>query len=126
MKIRKMMGSVLFAAAITPVLLGSSLVLADSSHGKSMDHGKSMNHSQMMSEMRDVQATGRVNKIMADKHMINISHKPIAELKWPKMRMNFKMMDHVDVKEIRLGQLIGFSLQVDNEQNYIIKNITPK
>jgi len=89
------------------------------------DMGKQMNK-QMESHMREVVGEGRINKIMQDRHMVNINHGPIPELKWPKMRMNFKAQKQVNLSELELGQEVNFTLLVGGENNYVIKEITVK
>lgn len=79
--------------------------------------------SDMHQQMRDVMGTGTVNKIMGDKHMVNISHEPISDLNWPKMRMNFKTEQGVDLSNLKPGQVVNFTLQVDKDNNYLIKDI---
>jgi Cu/Ag efflux protein CusF len=80
----------------------------------------------MGGDMREVMAEGRLNKIMADKHMVNIKHGPIPEMNWPKMNMNFKTSEQVDLKALKPGQKVEFKLLVDGDNNYVIKEIMVK
>ena len=102
----------------------------DKSQSGHMKPGSGYGH--MMSEqskdklMREVIGEGRINKVMAEKHMINIKHVPIPEMKWPKMRMNFKAQKQVNLSELELGQEVNFTLLVGGENNYVIKEITVK
>ena len=80
----------------------------------------------MGEHMREVVGQGRINKIMADKRMININHGAIPEMNWPKMRMNFKTQEQVNLSELELGQEVNFTLLVDGDNNYVIKEITVK
>lgn len=77
-------------------------------------------------DMREVMGNGRLNKIMADKHMVNINHEPMPEMNWPKMRMNFKTDKSVDLSSLKPGQEVDFTLLVDDDNNYLIKEITVK
>ncbi|OZG69768.1 hypothetical protein BTA51_29535 [Hahella sp. CCB-MM4] len=117
------------------LVLGSALATgvayADSTHGQGehmMENGEMMKDSHMnngmgKSEHREVMGMGQINKIHAEKHMVNISHEPIEELKWPKMRMNFKTDEGVDLSALKLGQKVMFTLMVDGDNNYLIKEI---
>ncbi|WP_020407226.1 copper-binding protein [Hahella ganghwensis] len=124
-----------FKSASVALLLGATLMAggahADEGKGEHMmEHGEMMKNDQMMeghgmseSQHREVMGVGMVNKIHADRHMVNISHEPIAELKWPKMRMNFKTDSDVDLSSLKLGQKVQFMLEVDGDNNYLIREI---
>ncbi len=98
----------------------------ESMHGHDGASGHMMQQETMAEHHREVIGTGRINKIMADKHMINISHEPIAEMDWPKMRMNFKTMAQVKMDDLKPGQEVTFTLDVDGYNNYVIKKIVVK
>lgn len=110
-------------------LMASGLALADGDmnhgHGKMMNHkgsGHMMDQKQMNQHMQLVTGTGRINKVMGE-HMVNISHEPISELNWPKMRMNFQTGESINARALQPGQQVQFMLQVDKENNYLIKEI---
>lgn len=88
-------------------------------------HGEGM-HGEGMTNMREVMGTGRLNKIMADRGMVNINHEPMPDMNWPKMRMNFQVQDGVDLSKLKLGDEVEFTLMVDDDNNYVIKNIKTK
>lgn len=92
------------------------------------DHmmNNSEHKSNMQKNLRHVMGEGRVNKVMADRKMVNISHEPMPELKWPKMRMNFKTAEGVALDGLKPGQEVIFTLEVDNANNYLIKDIKTK
>jgi Cu/Ag efflux protein CusF len=94
-------------------------------HDHSM-HDHSQHSDGMNNHLREVMGHGRVNKIMADKNMINIKHEPIPEMNWPQMNMNFRTDDQVDLKALKPGQEVDFKLLVDDENNYVVKEITAK
>ena len=125
------------SALVVGAILLPAIALADSDHGKSASHmesgghmsemGQMMNNQQGMDQhMREVMGTGRINKVMADRHMVNIVHEPIAELEWPKMRMNFKTTDEVNLDDLKPGQEVTFKLQVKKDNSYVIKQIDVK
>ena len=72
---------------------------------------------------REVQGSGQINKIKAEHQMVNITHEPIAEMNWPKMRMNFRTSEDVDLANLKPGQKVDFIMQVDQENNYQITDI---
>ncbi|KZZ54752.1 hypothetical protein A3758_00420 [Oleiphilus sp. HI0118] len=88
-------------------------------------HGEGK-HGERMSNMREVMGMGRLNKIMAERGMVNINHEPMPEMNWPKMRMNFQVQEGIDLSELNLGDEVEFTLMVDDNNNYIIKDIKTK
>jgi Cu/Ag efflux protein CusF len=103
-------------------------------HGEGM-HGEGMHgegkhgegkHGERMSNMREVMGIGRLNKIMAERGMVNINHEPMPEMDWPKMRMNFQVQEGIDLSELNLGDEVEFTLLVDGDNNYVISNIKTK
>ena len=116
----------LATAIMTGVLFAPGIVIAGAGHGnEGGGHMEEQQSGQMMKghTMKEVMGTGRINKVMADGHMVNISHEPIGELNWPKMRMNFKTSDKVKLEELKPGQEVQFKLQVDKKNNYLINEI---
>ena len=122
------------SAIVLGAMLLPTAVLADSAHDhneSAMSKNKHMSeHGQANGKMnhgsREVMGAGRINKVMADKHMINIVHEPIAELEWPKMRMNFKTTDDVNLGDLKPGQEVTFKLSVKKDNSYVIKQIDVK
>ena len=91
----------------------------ENKHGVQMgDHEKAA--------MREVAGEGRLNKIMAKHRMVNINHETIPEMYWPKMRMNFKVVEDVDLGKLNLGDEVEFTLMVDDANNYVITDIKTK
>lgn len=119
---KNMLKNVISTLAVSAMLL-PAVTLAESDHG----HSNMKAHSNMMDHnTREVMGTGRINKVMADRHMVNIVHDPIAELEWPKMRMNFKTTDEVNLDALKPGQEVTFKLQVKKDNSYVIKQIDVK
>ncbi|UZE94524.1 copper-binding protein [Alkalimarinus alittae] len=115
------------AAIIAGVFFAPGLVSAGAGHGHEggghMESSKQGEHMNKEQKMTHVMGNGRINKVMAKGHMVNISHEPISELNWPKMRMNFKTSDKVNLGELKPGQKVQFKLQVDQDNNYLINEI---
>jgi len=130
------------SAIVLGAILLPAIALADSDQGHNDSHmgnhmseqghmmseqGQMMSGQQGMDQhMREVMGTGRINKVMADRHMVNIVHEPIAELEWPKMRMNFKTTEDVNLSDLKPGQEVTFKLQVKKDNSYVIKQIDVK
>ncbi len=123
------------AALFLSALLMPAVSMAGSGHGvddkNSSGHMNSQGHmagqEQVMEQHgRMVTGMGRINKVMSERHMVNIVHEPIAELEWPKMRMNFKVSDQVKLDELKPGQEVEFKLQVNKDNSYMIKSIEAK
>ena len=120
-----------FSTVALSMMFFPAVALADSANGHNEGHMTEDTHmggeGHMMDQhMREVMGTGRINKVMADKHMVNIVHEPIAEMDWPKMRMNFKTDESVNLDELKPGQEVSFTLQVNKDNSYVIKQIDVK
>ncbi len=113
------------AAIIASVFFAPGLVTAGAGHegGGHMESSQQGKHMTKDQKMTHVMGTGRINKIMAKGNMVNISHEPISELNWPKMRMNFQTSDKVNLEQLKPGQEVQFKLQVDKDNNYLINEI---
>ena len=107
----------------------SSQALADN-HGMDGQHmmegqgdGHMMDGQQHQQMMRQVHGVGEVNKVMGEHHMLNVTHEPIEAMNWPKMRMNFKTDESVDLDSLSEGDRVRFTLEVDANDNYRIVEI---
>lgn len=69
--------------------------------------------------------TGTLNAVDAASHKVNISHKPIPELGWPAMRMDFMVVDTVDLKALPAGSQVQFVLEKNKDGKFEIQSITP-
>jgi Cu/Ag efflux protein CusF len=96
--------------------------------GEHMMDQKDMGHhaGEMGAHMREVMGEGRINKVMAKHGMVNIKHDPMPEMNWPQMSMNFKTEKSVNLEDLKPGQEVDFTLLVDDDNNYVIKQITVK
>lgn len=98
-------------------------------HDKShkMKHKNKAHHvGDMGANTREVMGQGRINKVMAERGMVNIKHQPMPEMNWPKMSMNFKAQEQIDLSNLKPGQEVDFTLLVDDDNNYVIKGILIK
>jgi Cu/Ag efflux protein CusF len=73
-----------------------------------------------------VSATGTVNSVDPAKHTVNVTHAPIKALGWPSMTMDFPVNPSIDLKAVKPGEKIGFSLGgADASGNRRIEQLQP-
>jgi Cu/Ag efflux protein CusF len=70
-------------------------------------------------------AHGTVNSVDPAQHKINLSHQPISELGWPAMTMEFPVAAAVDLKPLKPGTRVNFTIEQQPGGMYEIQAITP-
>jgi len=70
-----------------------------------------------------INSTGKVNSVMHEKGVVNITHEPIPELNWPTMKMDFQVAESVDLGVIETGETIHFKLKKIGTSDYLIVGI---
>ena len=89
----------------------------------SAEHGGEM---QMAHEgHNDAHGTGTVNSVDPGQHKVNMSHAPIPEIGWPAMTMEFPVAPSVDLKAIKPGMSVNFTIEQGPSGMYEVKAITP-
>jgi Cu/Ag efflux protein CusF len=73
----------------------------------------------------DVHGTGTVNSIDPTRHKINLSHQPIPEIGWPAMTMEFPVAPSIDLKAIKPGTQVNFTIEKGQGGMYEIRAIAP-
>jgi Cu/Ag efflux protein CusF len=73
----------------------------------------------------DAHGTGTVNSVDPTQHKINLSHQPISELGWPAMTMDFPVAATVDLKPIKPGTRVNFTIEQQPGGMYEIQAIAP-
>jgi Cu(I)/Ag(I) efflux system periplasmic protein CusF len=73
----------------------------------------------------DAHGTGTVNSVDPAQHKINLSHQPISELGWPAMTMDFPVAATVDLKPLKPGTRVNFTIEQPSGGMYEIQAITP-
>jgi Cu(I)/Ag(I) efflux system protein CusF len=73
----------------------------------------------------DAHGTGTVNSVDPAQHKINLSHQPIPEIGWPAMTMEFPVAPSVDLKAIKPGMRVNFTIEQQPGGMYEIQAITP-
>ena len=70
-------------------------------------------------------ATGMVNSVNPSARKVNISHGPITELGWPAMTMDFPVATSVDLKTIKPGSHVNFTLGKGQHGMPLVQSIEP-
>jgi Cu(I)/Ag(I) efflux system periplasmic protein CusF len=68
---------------------------------------------------------GKVNSIDVAGRKINMTHGPVAALKWPGMTMDFGVAPGVDMNAFKPGEKIGFTLAPGAGGMYMIDSVKP-
>jgi len=73
----------------------------------------------------DVEAVGVVLEMKADDGKLNITHDPIPAIGWPTMTMDFRVGKDVELKDLKTGDRINFTLKRDKELgDFVISSIS--
>jgi Cu(I)/Ag(I) efflux system periplasmic protein CusF len=73
----------------------------------------------------DAHGTGTVNSVDPAQHKVNLSHQPIPDIGWPAMTMDFAVAPSVDLKAIKPGTRVNFTIEKGQGGMYEIKAMTP-
>jgi Cu(I)/Ag(I) efflux system periplasmic protein CusF len=73
----------------------------------------------------DAHGTGTVNAVDPTQHKINLSHRPIPEIGWPAMTMEFPVAPSIDLKTIKPGTRVNFTIEQGQGGMYEIRAIAP-
>ena len=71
------------------------------------------------------QASGTLNSVDAASHKINISHGPIQALGWPSMTMDFPVAPSVDLKALKPGSRVNFTLEKGEDGMPVVQSVRP-
>lgn len=106
----------LSAAAL---IFAANITLAADMH--SMDN---MQMGAASDNMQTHKGQGVVNKINAKSGKVNITHEPIESMSWPKMTMDFSVINKADLESIKPGMAVDFELAKQGK-SYRISHIAP-
>ena len=106
--------SITFAAAVLSVVLLQQPAFAAGGHA----HG----HSDRAAQEQRIDVTGTLNSIDVENRSVNITHDPVAALKWPAMTMNFPVSDSMDLSTLHADD-ISFVLLVAGDGTYKVDKI---
>lgn len=68
---------------------------------------------------------GTVNSVDVKAGKINLTHGPIADLKWPGMTMDFQVRDKALLKGVTPGQNVEFDIVQHGPGQFVITRIAP-
>lgn len=73
----------------------------------------------------DAHGTGTVNSVDTAAHKINLSHQPIPTIGWPAMTMDFSVAPNVDLRAIKPGAKVNFTIERGADGMYQVQSIAP-
>jgi Cu/Ag efflux protein CusF len=73
----------------------------------------------------DAHGTGTVNSVDPAQHKVNVSHNPIPEIGWPAMTMEFPVAPAVDLRALKPGTPVNFTIEKGQDGMYEIRTISP-
>jgi len=73
----------------------------------------------------DAHGTGTINSVDPAQHKMNLSHSPIPEIGWPAMTMDFPVAPSINLKAIKPGTRVNFTIEQQSGGMYEIQAITP-
>jgi len=101
------------------------VALAGDSHGRSGAASASGEMQMAHAGHTHAQGTGTVNSVDASGHKINLTHGPIPALGWPGMTMDFAVAPAVDLRTLKPGARIDFTIEQREGGNYEIQSVKP-
>src|SRR5258708_8340088 len=90
-----------------------------------MRHAPGRNMQMAHSGHTHAQGTGTVNSIDAAAHKVNISHGPISMIGLPDMTMDFAVAPSVDLRTVKPGNRVNFTIEQGEGGMYVIQSIKP-
>jgi len=66
---------------------------------------------------------GVIHSVSKLNRMVNLTHAPIPELNWPKMKMDLAVSKDVDLSEIKVGDKVKFHIMLDDDNVFRIHHI---
>jgi len=69
--------------------------------------------------------TGTVTAVNAARRKVTLDHGPIAEIKWPAMKMEFATAPSVELSKVKIGDKVHFTLS-GSGSSYTVQSISPE
>jgi Cu(I)/Ag(I) efflux system periplasmic protein CusF len=89
-------------------------------------HSRHSGEMQMAHEGRkDAHGSGTVNSVDSAQNKVNVSHNPIPEIGWPAMTMDFAVAPSVDLRALKPGARVNFTIEQGQGGMYEIRAISP-
>lgn len=106
----------LIAATLIALLSGGPTLAADPHTG----HGAAP-----ATAAATIPATGTVKGVDVAKGKLVIDHDPIPALNWPRMTMDFQLVDKALTSTVKAGDKVKFTMTKDDKGAYVITAIEP-
>lgn len=106
-------------------IVSSAQFLLDSESSKSSDFKRmsQVDAKNSTAVPSSVWVSAYIESMMADNHMLSLTHDPIPEWSWPEMTMDFTVADAVDISELENGMNLHVEVTKTSDGNYQISNI---
>jgi Cu/Ag efflux protein CusF len=101
------------------------VALADEGHSRPREAVESGEMQMAHAGHTHAQGTGTVNAVDASGHKINLTHGPIPALGWPGMTMDFAVAPSVDLRSLKPGTRVNFTIEQGDGGNYEIRSVKP-
>lgn len=105
------------------ILSLSGLARAQSSEGMKEMEGMEGMESMHSSDKEQHVTTGTVAAVDASGMRITIAHGQVPTLKWPAMKMQFRVVDAKLLDDVNVGDKIRFEFLQDDAGNYVVQDI---
>lgn len=114
--------AILVAALAQPAIAQAQSMSPDAMHSGGMMDQDAMGMGGMMHGGNGTAAegTGVINRVDADKGVVNITHGPIPSLQWPEMTMDLPVTDGVDLSGVQPGDDVRFRVELGADKVYRI------
>jgi len=117
------------STAVSLALLVLATVPAHAAEMKDMSGMKDMPGMKMAAEKAvespAQKGQGKVNGVDVKAGKVNLTHGPIATLKWPGMTMDFQVRDKALLKGVTPGQNVEFDIVQAGPSQFVITRIAP-
>jgi len=114
--------AILVAALAQPAIAQAQSMSPDAMHSGGMMDQDAVGMGGMMHGGNGTAAegTGVINRVDADKGVVNITHGPIPSLQWPEMTMDLPVTDGVDLSGVQPGDDVRFRVELGADKVYRI------
>lgn len=68
---------------------------------------------------------GKINSVDMAARKVNMTHGPVAALKWPGMTMDFQVATDADMSALKPGASVRFTLKQGADGMYMIDSVQP-
>ena len=107
----------------TTLMLCAALALASPAIAGQTGHGHGSHGGDHANMAEGVHAEATVNAIDGD--TVNVSHGPIAEIGWPAMTMDLKLVAGAEVGDVKPGDKAMMMLEKGDDGMYAIRALMP-